>query len=176
MDHFGQDIDDLEHTHHRSIKGFFNGILPEEFEEGKWFDLFVHSLLLEHSWICIFAPYKKGRDRRATKFAISMCNLIAFLFTTTVLAVLFFRDDGQCEGRVPGDMAQATNAHCAITTENGFIIRDAFDRLLHYLGVRCRYPGCAPEDEHGIYAEQNSQAIQKGEVAAEGDKRHPKGR
>ena len=59
--HFGVDIDDVAHTHHRSIKGFFNEILPEEFDEGKWFDLYLHRLLLEHSWLCIFAPYKKGR-------------------------------------------------------------------------------------------------------------------
>ena len=95
--HFGEDIDDIEHTHHRSIKGFYNTILPEEFEDGKWFDMYVNRILLEHPWLCIFAPYKKGRDLRTVKFSIAMCNLIAFLFTTTVLAWIFFRDDGSCE-------------------------------------------------------------------------------
>jgi hypothetical protein len=95
--HFGEDVDDIVHTHHRSITGFFNTILPEEFDEGKWFDLWVHRIMLEHPWLCMFAPYKKGRDLRAVKFAISMCNLIAFLFTTTLLSVVFFQDNGYCE-------------------------------------------------------------------------------
>ena len=124
--HFGVDIDDVAHTHHRSIKGFFNEILPEEFDEGKWFDLYLHRLLLEHSWLCIFAPYKKGRDRRSTKFAISMCNLIAFLFTTTILAVLFFRDDGHCEDISQEDTCNAQKSAGSVRTICNYNIENDF--------------------------------------------------
>ena len=98
----------------RTIDAFFENVIPEEFNDGKWYELLWKRLLLEHTWLCLFAPHRPDRQLRVIKFAISMTNLIAFLVTTTVLAVLFFKDDGTCEHISASDSCNASSSYLGL--------------------------------------------------------------
>ena len=90
-------VEPSENPNYRSIKAFFSKVFPEEFNDGRWYELYQKRLSIEHSWFCLIAPYREDRQLRVVKFTISMANLITFLFMTTILAIQFFRDDGTCE-------------------------------------------------------------------------------
>ena len=54
-------------------------------------DLYLHRLLLELLVVMSLHRTRKRKGPALNKDFIDMCNLIAFLFTTTILAVLFFQ-------------------------------------------------------------------------------------
>ena len=76
---------------------FFENILPFEFVGGDWHNVYLTRLFLEHTWLCMFALYHKERDYRSVKMAVLLSKLICIVFMSTVLARLFFSDDGSCE-------------------------------------------------------------------------------
>jgi hypothetical protein len=101
---------------YRTVLGFFEKIIPAEVAEGRWFDLFWMRLLEEHSWFALLAPYNPDRDPRAIRWAISFCNLLSFLFVTTILTVMFFQDDGSCEVIPDSDTCNTRSTYLGIRT------------------------------------------------------------
>lgn len=84
--------------HGRKIDKFFAGIFPKEFNlEDHWRTQLWRWLQLEHSWVCLLAPYRFERDFRAARWIQAMGKLLIFLLVNTVSTALFYPDDGRCE-------------------------------------------------------------------------------
>jgi len=87
----------VETTQIRTIAGFFDGLLPPQFKEGRWFVLFFEWLQLEHSWLNLITPYREDKQFRCAKWVLCMSKLVTFLFINTIFASLYYADDGVCE-------------------------------------------------------------------------------
>ena len=107
---------DAMYLRYRTIVGFFEKIIPAEVAPGRWFDLFWMRLLEEHSWFALLAPYNPERDPRVIRWAISFCNLLSFLFVTTILTVMFFQDDGTCEVIPDSDTCNSRSSYLGLRT------------------------------------------------------------
>jgi hypothetical protein len=70
---------------------------PEELSEIPWYIKLWRKIVAEHEWISVFSGYKSLKDYRTTKCMECVGLLINFLFIDTIMAVLFFFDDGTCE-------------------------------------------------------------------------------
>ena len=81
----------------RTIQGFFNGIIPDEFRPGPWKELLVKRMMLEHSWWCVFGPYHEKKGFRMAKWTLAMGKLLTYLLITTIVASVIFADNGYCE-------------------------------------------------------------------------------
>ena len=81
----------------RDIEKFFNDCIPFEFSGRPWYQRFYKKLVQHHDWISVFLPYNPERDFAWTRFCFGMTKIINFLFVDTILAGLFFADDGTCE-------------------------------------------------------------------------------
>jgi len=81
----------------RTAENFFEKIMPDEFKNRRWYAHLTNRLLIEHTWLCLFAPYHKDRPYRIIKLTIAFSNLLSFFFFNTALARIFFADDGTCE-------------------------------------------------------------------------------
>lgn len=86
-----------ESYHARTAGTFFNKLFPVEFQPGRWYKLWWSRLLVEHTWLCLVAPYNPTRDFRALKMAIAFGHLLTFLVINTILSYVFYSDDGICE-------------------------------------------------------------------------------
>jgi hypothetical protein len=80
-----------------TVQEFFNSVVPEEFSGISWIKRLTRKLLLEHDWLCILLPYNPEREYRSVKWIIAMGRILNMLFIDTVLAFLFFADDGSCQ-------------------------------------------------------------------------------
>jgi hypothetical protein len=98
------------------INQFINKTLPLEFSGQKWYSILWRKMVLEHDFFCVFLPYDRSRDYRSVRWTYAMGKLINFLFIDTILAYLFFQDDGTCEG---------------YTTENSCLNTPALNRIDH---------------------------------------------
>ena len=81
----------------RTVQGFFNALIPDEFRPGPWKQLLMKRVMLEHSWFSALAPYREDRGFRSNKWALAMGKLLSFLLITTIIAAFLFADDGYCE-------------------------------------------------------------------------------
>jgi hypothetical protein len=83
-----------------AVKRFDELILswrPEELSEVPWYVKLWRKVIAEHEWISLFSGYHSIEDYRTTKCIECVGLIINFLFVDTVMAVLFFFDDGTCE-------------------------------------------------------------------------------
>jgi hypothetical protein len=76
---------------------FFNSLLPIEFSGQAWYVRLYHKLLVEHDWLCLVFPFDSSRDYRSVRWLLAMGRALHVLFITTILAGLYFADDGTCE-------------------------------------------------------------------------------
>jgi hypothetical protein len=79
------------------VHDFFNSLLPDEYQGHSWFKQLWNKCLSEHDWLCVVLPYEEGRDFRSVRWVCAMCRIINFMFIDTILASLFFADDGTCQ-------------------------------------------------------------------------------
>jgi hypothetical protein len=70
---------------------------PQELSDAPWHTRLWKKMLSEHEWISMFSGYHSIDDYRTTKFIQVIGLIINFMFIDTVMAVLFFYDDGTCE-------------------------------------------------------------------------------
>ena len=82
----------------RDVSSFLNDCLPVEFSGMRWHQRWWHRLQEQHDWIVMFLPYNPSRDFAWVRYTIGMGKIINFMFIDTILAGLFFNDDGTCEG------------------------------------------------------------------------------
>jgi hypothetical protein len=82
----------------RTIQGFFNTIIPDEFRPGPWKELLVKRMMLEHSWLSVFGPYHEKKGFRMAKWALAMGKLFTYLLVTSIVASFIFADNGDCDG------------------------------------------------------------------------------
>ena len=54
-------------------------------------------MVTHHDWLALISTYQHNGEYRGVKFAACIGIIINFLFVDTILAVLFFYDDGTCE-------------------------------------------------------------------------------
>jgi len=80
----------------RTIQGFFNSILPDEFRPGPWKQLLLRRIFLEHTWFSVLGPYHEQKGFRSAKWILAMCKLMTYLMVTTIIASIIFADDGHC--------------------------------------------------------------------------------
>ena len=76
---------------------FFSKLFPSEFAAGRWYRLLWNRMLVEHSYVCLCAPFKADRDYRTLKMIITFGHLLTFLFLHTALAWVLYSDNGSCE-------------------------------------------------------------------------------
>lgn len=81
----------------RTIQQFFNSLMPEELKPAHWRKLLYDRILLEHTWISIFTVADKRKDLRTVKFTVAMSKLIGFVLINTIVAIIFYADDGYCQ-------------------------------------------------------------------------------
>ncbi len=84
--------------YNRRITHFFEVLLPEEFRPGKGAMLYTRRLLLEHTWIPLFAPFREDAPPRCQRWAGTLLGRVsAYITLVTILAAFMFPDDGRCE-------------------------------------------------------------------------------
>eukprot|EP01035_Chromulina_nebulosa_P020554 gene20554-26659_t len=82
----------------RTIAGFFDALLPIEFRnDGEWYQLVYRRLSLEHTWLCLIAPYRPEREYRSVQWMMALGNLYIYLFLDSLLVSLLYPDNGDCE-------------------------------------------------------------------------------
>jgi hypothetical protein len=81
-------------------KDFMNKVLPVEYSGKAWYKILFKSLLIDHSWLCLVLPYNPERDYRSVRWLLIVGKITNFLLVDTILAALFFADNGQCESFV----------------------------------------------------------------------------
>jgi hypothetical protein len=81
----------------RTIDEFINDALPLEFTGVSWHKRFKQRLIENHDWISCVLPYKESGAESWASFTNGMAKIVNFLFVDTILAGLFFADDGTCE-------------------------------------------------------------------------------
>jgi hypothetical protein len=82
----------------RNVSEFIDACLPLEYSGLPWYERWWDKIVLEHNWVAVFLPYNPARDFAWVKFTTGMGKIINFMFVDTILAGLFFADDGTCEG------------------------------------------------------------------------------
>jgi hypothetical protein len=93
-----------------SSKAFLNSILPVEFSGQRWFNILHHSLFTDHPWltICCVKPSSKtdgaeGAFSRTMSWIIVIGKCLNVSVIVTILAMIYFPDDGRCERRLNED-------------------------------------------------------------------------
>ena len=81
----------------RTIQGFFNTIIPDEFRPGPWKELLIKRLMLEHSWLSVFGPYHEKKGFRMAKWTLAMGKLLTYVLISSIVAAFIFADNGFCE-------------------------------------------------------------------------------
>jgi hypothetical protein len=81
----------------RTIKEFINDALPIEYSGMIWTVRFKQRLIENHDWISCFLPFRESGSESWATFTKGMGKLVNFLFVDTILAGLFFADDGSCQ-------------------------------------------------------------------------------
>jgi hypothetical protein len=79
------------------IHDFFNALMPDEFSGRPWHKRLWTRLISEHDWLSIIQLRPMEGDYRALRWVSAMGRLLTILFVDTILASLFFADDGTCE-------------------------------------------------------------------------------
>ena len=92
-------------SYSRRISDFFDSLLPDEFRPGRGHVLLKNRILLEHTWLSMFAPFREDADGRGVRWAIAMLGRIAsYIFFITILAASQFADDNSCENIIDFDL------------------------------------------------------------------------
>jgi len=87
----------------RTLKSFFAQILPPEFDDKPWYQRLWQKLFVDHDWL--FIVFKSPVDRsakddllfRSEKWIVAMGRILNILFIDTILAGIYFADDGSCQ-------------------------------------------------------------------------------
>jgi hypothetical protein len=82
---------------HRDITAFFDDVVPYEFSGLPWITRFKRRLITDHDWVSAFLPYSISKNESWVQFVLGMTKVMNFIFVDTILAGLFFADDGTCE-------------------------------------------------------------------------------
>jgi hypothetical protein len=82
----------------KSAKAFMNSALPVEYSGHAWYWKFWRKMTYDHDWLSIFMPFTTDGEYRSVRWLKAMGKVMNFLFIDTILAFLYFQDDGTCEG------------------------------------------------------------------------------
>jgi hypothetical protein len=90
---------DAHYKAQRSIEEFVTQMIPIEFlHEEPWSTKLVRWIQLEHNWLSLFAKYNLQKtDFRTARYLLAWGKLCVYLFVDTVVAFLFYSDNGACE-------------------------------------------------------------------------------
>ena len=93
----------------RTFDSFFDGVLPYEFSNTAWYERFWRKLLEEHDWLVMLTPknYDEHRDLRTSKWLMGIGKLLHYMFAATILAQIFYMDDGKCQRYLKDDTCLA---------------------------------------------------------------------
>ena len=80
-----------------NVEKFFNSSIPTAYSGKPWYVRWYMKVVDDHDWIAIFLPYNPDRGDSFMRFTVGMGKVLNFLFIDTILAGLFFADDGSCE-------------------------------------------------------------------------------
>ena len=87
-----------------NFKTAFNNLIPLEFQFRPWLFRFYDAMKINHIWIGVCRaplPISKtfGDDThyRSIKWFMAMFRIVSFIFINTILARMYYSDDGQCE-------------------------------------------------------------------------------
>ena len=80
----------------KSIEEFFNDAMPIEYSGQAWWVRWADKIKVDHDWLGVFLPFKPERGSAMKRFAIGCGKVLHFMFVDTILAGLFFVDDGTC--------------------------------------------------------------------------------
>jgi hypothetical protein len=82
-----------------SMQEMFDMLVPVDFSTERWYNRYLSKLITEHDWISFLSPYNLDIEGRYVRWLLAMARLIDFFFVTTILASIFFADDGFCNSR-----------------------------------------------------------------------------
>jgi hypothetical protein len=89
-----------KHDSARTINGFFQEVLPEEFQYRlDWKDLFLKRLLVEHSWLSLFTSTpnpRKPQMLKSFRWTLCMGRLLTFSSINSLFTYFVFADNGFC--------------------------------------------------------------------------------
>lgn len=115
----------------RTVHAFFARILPQEFDDSKWYVRFWNKFFIDHDWLFLMtyvAPsameverlkklgYRDEKIFYAEKWVVAIGRLLNFIFIDTLLASAYFADNGKCQSFSTEEMCLseisiATNKH-----------------------------------------------------------------
>lgn len=82
-----------------NIRGLFDVLLPAEFSALPWNRRWWQKMMQEHEIISLWMPYAEGEHFKTTKWLLAMGKILNRFFVMTLLANLYFRDDGYCKSK-----------------------------------------------------------------------------
>lgn len=85
----------------RTIAGYFDDILPQDFSVDRWFNIWGRRLWTEHSWLRLIAHRESNRTGdvgvRLYHWLRSLGRILSILFVTTIVIISVYPNDGVCE-------------------------------------------------------------------------------
>jgi len=92
------------------IRRFINECMPLEFTGQPWYKRYGYRLMNGHDFLSCFLPFGPNSSYSWTRFTMAIGTVINMLFVDTVLAGLFFADDGTCETHTTEELCTFTRA------------------------------------------------------------------
>jgi len=80
----------------KTVEMFFDDAMPVEYNGNLWWKRLEPLVKFHHDWLGVFLPFHPGRGSAMKRFSIGMGKIMNFMFIDTILAGLFFVDDGTC--------------------------------------------------------------------------------
>lgn len=117
-------------------KTAFNNLIPLEFQFRPWLFRFYDAMKINHIWIGVcrapLPPSKTFGDDthyRSIKWFMAMFRIVSFIFINTVLARMYYSDDGQCEAYL--NIFDCLEPR-SVDFVNDLCSWDSYDRTCHF--------------------------------------------
>ena len=95
-----KDISNNNNNNNEPVKAFekvIANITPIEYNRNlRWTQRFWSKMTTDHDLISVFAKYNAEGDYRAAKWLMLFVFIFNFLLVDTIIAIIFFVDNGQC--------------------------------------------------------------------------------
>jgi hypothetical protein len=98
-----------------SWETFADSCLPLEYSRRRSGDILWEALRKQHEWMRLFTKSSRGdNDLCAVRWFVAIAVLMNILFVGTIVAYIFYRDDGSCEGKVTRDACLSVPSYSPI--------------------------------------------------------------
>jgi hypothetical protein len=90
----------------RTTISYFESFFPIDLRYGPWNEVWREFMLCDHPWLksvsscSLFREVPEDNRSKVTPWVIAMGELLTFVFISSLIAVIFYPDDGSCEALI----------------------------------------------------------------------------